>query len=413
VLGALVSFVRLLRAMDVSVGPDRTTFAAEALACVQAGDRTEAYWALRSSLVSRAEDAETFDRAFAAFWDETPLPRGEPASRVPPGPAEGDGGDDERRPEISRMGMEQGPGEDSDGDGLAAGARWSRAERLREVDFAAYGPAELSQARALIARLAGSLPMRRSRRVRPGHRGERPDRRRILRESIRTGGEVTELVRQQRVLAPRRLGFVVDVSGSMEPYARPVVMFLHAVSQAAGGVEAFAFGTRLTRLTSQLAHRDPDRAVAAVSRAVPDWAGGTRIGESLRELRLRFGQGIALRGATVVIVSDGWERGEVTLLAAEMERLRRLARSVIWVNPLAGDPGYEPLAAGMAAALPFVDEFMPGRNLADLETLAEAIERSGGRRGGAATARKAGAASHSSYNVVPSEGRTREARDEA
>jgi uncharacterized protein with von Willebrand factor type A (vWA) domain len=191
---------------------------------------------------------------------------------------------------------------------------------------------------------------------------------------MRTGGVPIERAWREPKLVPRKLVYLVDVSGSMEPYARAMVMFLQAAVRAGRHVEAFTFGTRLTRLTPHLAGRDPDRALANAARAVPDWAGGTRIGENLKAFNDVWGRRGLTRGAIVVIASDGWERGDPTLLAEQMRRLHLAAHRVVWTNPLAGGEGYRPLVAGMQAALPYVDDFLPGHNLRALETLAEVLE---------------------------------------
>jgi uncharacterized protein len=191
---------------------------------------------------------------------------------------------------------------------------------------------------------------------------------------MRTGGVPIERAWREPKFVPRKLVYLVDVSGSMEPYARAMVMFLQAAVRSGRHVEAFTFGTRLTRLTPHLAGRDPDRALANAARAVPDWAGGTRIGENLKAFNDVWGRRGTTRGAIVVIASDGWERGDPTLLAEQMKRLHLAAYRIVWTNPLAGGEGYRPLVAGMQAALPYVDDFLPGHNLRALETLAEVLE---------------------------------------
>jgi uncharacterized protein with von Willebrand factor type A (vWA) domain len=212
-----------------------------------------------------------------------------------------------------------------------------------------------------------------------------------MRAAMTTEGYPVVRMWRRRRLVPRKLLFMIDISGSMEPYARAMMMFLHAAVGPGRKVEAFTFGTRLTRVTRQLEAREADRALQAAVSAVPDWAGGTRIGEAVRTLNQRWGRRGFTRGAVVVIVSDGWERGGPELLAREMLVLHRTAHTVVWVNPLAGEPGYEPLAEGMAAALPYVDRFMPGDNLRSLEAMAalfEALpdERDRGGRGRVGTA---------------------------
>ena len=249
---------------------------------------------------------------------------------------------------------------------------------LRERDFALYTSAEHEEARRLMAdlRLAGAL--RRSRRLRPSRRQRargHPDLRRTIRRSLRSGREPIRrsfLVPSSRA---RRVVLLCDVSGSMEPYARALVRFLHAAVVGRNRVEAFALGTRLTRITRELSSRDPDVALRAAGVAVRDWSGGTRLGEGLRAFNDGYGQRGLARGAVVVILSDGWDRGDPDALAEQMARLQRVAFRIVWVNPLKASAGFAPLARGMAAALPYVDEFVEGHSLASLETLAEVIAR--------------------------------------
>jgi uncharacterized protein with von Willebrand factor type A (vWA) domain len=252
--------------------------------------------------------------------------------------------------------------------------RYSAAEVLRHRDFATYSPAEHAEARRLMADLRFVGAFRRSRRARRSHRSRgRPDLRRTVHRSLRTGGEPIRRAFTETSRRPRRLVFLCDVSGSMEPYARALVRFLHTVVISRAHVEAFAIGTRLTRVTRELSGRDPDAALAAAAHQVVDWSGGTRLGAGLREFNDEWGiRGLA-RGATVVVISDGWERGDPELLAEQMARLARVAHRIVWVNPLKASPGYAPLAAGMAAALPYVDEFVEGHSLASLEELAAVL----------------------------------------
>jgi uncharacterized protein with von Willebrand factor type A (vWA) domain len=249
---------------------------------------------------------------------------------------------------------------------------------LRHRDFATYTSSELAEARRLMAdvRLAGAL--RQSRRHLPVNRRRgRPDLRRTVRRSLRAGGEPIERAFTAPSRRPRRVVLICDVSGSMEPYARALLRFVQAAVAGRGRVEAFALGTRITRITRELSSRDPDAALAAAARRVLDWSGGTRLGAGLRRFNDRWGARGMARGAVVVIVSDGWDRGEPELLAQEMQRLQRVAYRVVWVNPLKATPEYAPLARGMAAALPYVDEFVEGHSLGALEELAAII---GGER---------------------------------
>jgi uncharacterized protein with von Willebrand factor type A (vWA) domain len=366
-----VAFARLLRGagLDVPVG-SVVTFTA-ALGQVGLERRAAVYWAGRATLVRRPEDAAEYDRVFARFW----LGRLGPPAAAPA--------------ETVTLALDDGAadaGEAAAGQpaGQTVAVRYSPVEVLRHKDFAAYSHAEFAEARQLMAdlRLAGAL--RRARRWRPARRAPsgpaRPDLRRTVRRALRSGGEPIERAWSAPAGRPRRIVLLCDVSGSMEPYARALLRFLHAavVGRGAGRVEAFALGTRLTRLTRELAWRDPDGALARAGRAVPDWSGGTRLGDGLRAFNDRWGVRGLARGAVVVILSDGWDRGDPERLASEMARLRRVAHRIVWVNPLKASPGYAPLARGMAAALPYVDEFVEGHSLAALEQVAELVA---GRRG--------------------------------
>ena len=254
--------------------------------------------------------------------------------------------------------------------------RYSRAEVLRQRDFAHYSPQEFAEARRLMGdlRMAGS--MRRSRRMRPSRRRPGPpDLRRTVRRAIRAGGEPINRAFVEPAERPRRLVLLCDVSGSMEAYARGLVRFLHAAVVGRGRVEAFAIGTRLTRITRELSSRDPDAAIAAAARRVADWSGGTRLGEGLRQFNDEWGVRGMARGAVVVILSDGWDRGDPEVLGEQMDRLHRVAYRVVWVNPLKSSPNFAPLARGMAAALPHVDEFVEGHTLASLEHLARVVSK--------------------------------------
>lgn len=370
----VVAFGRLLRSDGVAAGPERVRTALESLGTIDVTVREDAYWALRAALVSRREEIETFDDAFERFWDRVDQDAAPP---VPEPVADADGREGaagEARSVEAGDDDEDGEPDDGEPDDARLGVAWSADERLAELDFREYGPDELAQAERIVGRIALSLPRRRSRRLEPARSGPVLDRRRTLRLAMATGGHAVQRSWRRARTVVRKLVFIIDVSGSMEAYARPMVMFLHAAVRAHPKVEGFSFGTRLTRLTPHLTARDADDGMRRAARAVPDWAGGTRIGENLRAFNELWGRRGVTRGATVVIVSDGWERGDVGLLAEEMKRLHRAAYRVVWVNPLAGDPDYEPLAAGMSAALPSIDVFLPGHNLRSLEALADVLE---------------------------------------
>ena len=367
-----VAFASRLRAggLDVPVGSVLTFV--EALGAVGLERASPVYWAGRAALVRRPEDVLTYDRVFAEFWR---------------GHSPGDGQTESVVVEAVVAGVDDPGGEEAGAGAGPPGAttlvvRYSPSEVLRAKDFAAYSPAEHAEARRLMAdlRLAGAL--RRSRRGRPSRAGRgQPDLRGTVRRALRTGGEPVRRTWLEQGQRPRPVILLCDISGSMEPYARALLRFLHAavVGGAGGGgggrMEAFALGTRLTRLTRELSSRDPDAALAAAARAVVDWSGGTRLGEGLRAFNDEWGVRGMARGAVVVILSDGWDRGEPELLAEQMGRLRRVAHRIVWVNPLKASPGYAPLARGMAAALPFVDDFVEGHSLMALESLVEVIAR--------------------------------------
>jgi len=261
-----------------------------------------------------------------------------------------------------------GAGAELDGGEIELGS-WSHDELLRTRDFAAMTPDEFARARVLISEIAVGRPKRRTHRLRPDRRGSVIDVRALVRASLATGGDPVVRAYRSRAHAPRKLVLILDISGSMEAYARALLLYLHAARGSGRRVETFAFGTRLTRLTSELGTRNADAALAAASKRVVDWAGGTRIGESLKAYNDEWGRRALTRGAVVVILSDGCERGDPTLVGSEMARLARQAFAVVWVNPLKGHPGYEPLTGGMRAADAYVDRLVSGHDVASLEAL--------------------------------------------
>ena len=363
---AAVGFARLLRAAGLDVPVGNTIAFAEALAAVGIERRDSVYWAGQATLVRRPEDIETYDRAFAAWWERTTtISFGVPPTQELTLAFDADDEDEA-----------DGAGDDEGADTPMISVRYSPAEVLRHRDFATYTPDEFAEARRLMAdlRLAGAL--RRSRRKRTSrHRSGPPDMRRTVRRALRAGGEPINRAFVEPGERPRRLILLCDVSGSMEAYSRALLRFLHAAVVGRGRVEAFALGTRLTRLTRDLTTRDPDAALTAAARRVVDWSGGTRLGEGLKEFNDQWGVRGLARGAVVVILSDGWDRGDPELLAEQMARLHRVAHKIVWVNPLKASPGFAPLARGMAAALPYVDEFVEGHSLGSLEQLVDVVAR--------------------------------------
>jgi uncharacterized protein with von Willebrand factor type A (vWA) domain len=364
VTGSLSRLAALMRAGGAHVGVGDLIAAHRALAAVDASQREEAFYALRAVLCSSHADVAVFAEAFAIAFAASEQQREDPLEQL--GQIE--------RAALPRLGIPAETPAAAEVDAVPAPAAWSEEELLRERDFALYTDAERATARRLLVRLARRSPQRMSRRTVPTRRRrEVHDLRATIRLSLRHGGEFVERRYRAPALRPRRLVLVCDVSGSMAPYARMLLMYLQACVAARARVEAFVFGTRLTRVTRELAGRDPDRALRRAGDAVADWSGGTRIGDAIATLNRVHGRRIG-RGSVVVVLSDGWDRGDPELLSDEMARLRRCAHRVVWLNPLAADPRYEPLTRGMQAALPHVDHLIPGNSLASLEALAELME---------------------------------------
>lgn len=378
-----------LRAAGIPTTPQRCARFVEALVLVRPLRRTELYWTARTVFVSSQTQLPTFDRVFAAVFDSRLEPdeeRGDPYSptltaprsheRPPvPGarlvPREGEPGE----PRATRVASTPDHGDAREV--VVPLAMASEEERLGKKSFEALEPHELAQLRRLIAALELATPPRRSRRRRRARRGAHLDLRRTLRASLRTRGDPVLLARRRRLTRPRRLVLLCDISGSMEPYARAYLHLLTSAVAAGGPVEAFVFATRLTRLTRALGGRNPDAAIQRAVDAAPDWSSGTRIGEALRTFNDRHGRRGMARGAVIVILSDGWERAEPTLLRREMQRLRRMAHRIVWVNPRLSAAGFSPQAAGMAAALPYCDALVSGHSIEALDDVAEAIGGAG------------------------------------
>jgi uncharacterized protein len=361
-----VAFARVLRGAGLRVPLGSVLAFVDALGRLRLDQRDQVYWAGRATMVRNPEDIPLYDRSFQVFW-----------LAVTSGP-------DEQAEEPLHITLAiDDEGDDGDSDTGSADAseepqitlRFSAMEVLRHKDFANYSPDELRDAQQLMTRLRFIGPPRRSFRNHRSRRGRRPDLPATLRSALRTGGEPIHRHWQEPGERLRRLVLLVDVSGSMEPYARALLRFVHAAVSGRQKVEAFAIGTRLTRVTRELNSRDPDKALAQAGTRVADWSGGTRLGESLRTFNDQWGVRGMARGAIVVILSDGWDRGDPAVLGSEMQRLQRIAYHVIWVNPLKVTPGYAPLARGMAAALPYVDSFVEGHSMAAMEELAAVIAK--------------------------------------
>jgi uncharacterized protein len=366
-----VAFTTMLRATGIALPLGTTVTFAEALLATGMKHRRDVYWAGRATLVRRPEDIDTYDRVFSAFWDGHVTPNGAPTIEETLSLAFDDAPDDEE-PDADN------DGDDDEQDGETVAVRYSRVELLHDKDFATYTPDDFAEAQRIMMalRFVGSpRKSRRQQRSKGNRPTQRPDIRRTVKHALRTDGMPIRRAYLEPAKRPRRLVLVLDVSGSMESYARALLRFGQAAVVGRGRVEVFALGTRLTRLTRELSSRDPDRALEQAATRVIDWSGGTRLGEGMREFNDRWAIRGMGRGAVVVVLSDGWDRGDPLVLGEQMERLKRVTFRLVWVNPLKAAPGYAPLARGMAAALPHVDEFIEGHSLASLTELAHIVSR--------------------------------------
>jgi hypothetical protein len=361
VTGALVGFARTLRQAGVEASFERVQAMLAAVDELGVVRSRGAYWAGRLTLCGQPDDLPIYDAAFAAYFGggRPPAPRPRSARTVPA---------------QLMLSLGATPGADGQAEAENPVALSASAEEvLRRRDLATLTAAERSEVRRMLALLAPGAEARRSRRYRAS-RGGRIDPARTVRYLLRHGGEAARLAHRVRRVRPRRLVLLLDVSGSMAQYSDALLRFGHAaVRLRPTQTEVFTMGTRLTRVTRALRHRDPDVALRAAGDAIPDWRGGTRLADSLGAFLDRWGQRGTARGAVVVLGSDGWERGDPAQLAAQVARLSRLAYRLVWVNPHRGKPGYEPVAGGMAAALPYVDDFVAGHSLAALEELVRVI----------------------------------------
>lgn len=363
VVETVLGFARTVRHAGVEAGPDRVQAMVTAIGHLDVLDPAAVYWAGRFTLCASPDDLDRYDAAFDAYFGGE---RPRMGNRSPY--------HQDRLSEAAPLQLDQGGGSQQvDEEGADVKALASGEEILRHRDIARLTPAEREQMRRLFGLLSVRPPMRPSRRHARAHRGG-IDVPRTVRRVLHDAGEVRRLARHRPRNRPRRVVLLIDVSGSMGPYADAVLRFAHAaVRRSPASTEVFTVGTRLTRVTRELRLRDPDRALAASGAAIPDWSGGTRLGEVLKAFLDRWGQRGTARQATVVVCSDGWERGDCVQLGEQMLRLSRLAHRVIWVNPHKGRDGYEPLTGGMLAVLPYVDTFVAGHSLAAFEELVEVM----------------------------------------
>jgi uncharacterized protein with von Willebrand factor type A (vWA) domain len=372
----LILFGRLLRTLGMDVNPGRMIDLVHALEHVNLARKADFFYTARSLLVHSRDDLPLFEQAFELFWraprDKTifdelfefrpDAPQNKPIITAPalkePEPASSDSEDEDD--EVQQV--------------IEVTRTYSTREVLRRKDFGELTQEEMQAVKHFMAQMVWELGLRRTRRQRPG-RGQRLDLRRSLRRNLRYGGELIEWPSRQFKYKPRPLIVIADISGSMERYARLLLHFIYSLAKGLEQeVEAFVFSTHLTRITRQLRGKEIDRALAEVSREVTDWSGGTRIGESLKTFNFDWGRRVLGRGAVVLLISDGWDRGDPLLLKKEIGRLQRSCHRLIWLNPLLGSAEYEPLTRGMQAALPYIDDFLPVHNLASLEELAAHLQ---------------------------------------
>lgn len=371
-LANFVHFTRLLRTLGLPVTPDDAVTLADALRATGIESRRDVKAAACSVLVGRREHLAVFEQAFDLFF----RPQRDPGEQMDLGEVLMRGHDARKKLRAAipaPAGSDPGESEELNTPLVQFTRTWSEQELLRRKDFAELTEDEARQVLRLLREQVFAPPPRRTRRRVAAPDGPFPDPRRTLRRSLRWGGEPLELAFRKRKIRRRPVVALADISGSMELYARMLLQFLYALSSSTDRLEAFVFGTRLTRITRELAHRNIDRALKTATAAVVDWGGGTRIGESLKRFNYDWGRRVLGQGAVVVIVSDGWDRGDPEMLSREMSRLARSCERLIWLNPLIATPGFEPLTRGLQAALPHVDDFLPVHNLESLEQLARLL----------------------------------------
>jgi hypothetical protein len=392
----LLLFGRVLRGAGVPMSAGREMELLGALRLVGLGDPSRVREACRALVVSHRDHNPIFDRAFDLYfgqvWEQlareeessTRTVSGVPPDQLPDLPESELPGDPDSRvqfdPSQTRIAPESDEERDASGDESPEAQTYSAVEVLRDKDFDRYTAEEIARARELMRQLRLRPATRRARRMVRSPRGNQLDMRAVVRGMQRTAGEPARLHHRERKEKRRKLVLLCDVSGSMERYSRVLLQFLHSVRQGMNDVEVFVFGTRLTRVTRDLAYRRIDAALERIGKRVQDFAGGTRIGRSLHDFNRHWARRVMGQSAVVIMISDGWDRGDPRVLRDEMERLQRSAFRLIWLNPLLGMPEYQPVTVGMRTALEFVDDFMPAHNLASLEALARRLATLEGRR---------------------------------
>ena len=378
ILHSLTLFGEMLRRVGLDIGSGNMLDLVRATEHVSIGKRGEFYQAARSILVHRKQDLPIFDEAFKVFWrkptdsSSTMDLRSMGEQRRFRKPQVGAGRDED----PGDAGTIQGEPDDDSVQNVDLSRTYSAVEVLRQKDFSEFTSREMAEARRMMTGLSWDLGQRRTRRLTPGGQGQL-DLRRTMRKSLRYGGEFLELSSRSPKYKNRSLVLICDVSGSMERYTRMLLQFIHTIAGGFDQLEAFLFATRLTRITRSLKYHSIDQSIDEVSKAVPDWAGGTRIGEAIKSFNYQWLRRVLRGQAVVLIISDGWDRGDPELLARETSRLQRSCHRLIWLNPLLGSPDYQPLTQGMKAALPYVDDFLPVHNLNSLESLARHLSALG------------------------------------
>jgi hypothetical protein len=380
----VMHFAHLLRRTGLPVGPAEALAGQQALSLVEIGSRTEARAALRAAMIHRHEHQDVFDQAFNLFWRDPTAAEQAVAmalleaqkdkhpERPPPG--------SRRVAEAMAKPRETKPRVEDEPPVMDAVLTVSDRERLQRMDFEAMSAEEIAEAKREIRRLVLPLDARRTRRLRADPLGPVTDLRRTIRQSLRQGGEILTIARNRQVTRPPPLVVLCDISGSMSRYAQILLHFLHAVTNDRDRVHVFLFGTRLSNVTRQLRHRDAEVAFQMVSHVVPDWSGGTRIGEALDRFNRLWARRVLAQGAIVLLITDGLDRDGARGLAENMDRLHRSCRRLIWLNPLLRWAGFEPKSQGIRAMLPHVDDFRPVHNLASLRALVDLLSRPAPRR---------------------------------
>ncbi|MBM3353692.1 MAG: VWA domain-containing protein [Betaproteobacteria bacterium] len=373
----VMHFARLLRAAGLRIGPDRVIDCTRALELADCNRREDWYWTMSAVLISREEQRPIFDQAFRIFWRDPKLTEKMMAALLPRAHGRAAKPEQQQSQRLSDALFNQKKPEEQQEQQVELDARlsFSTREVLQRMDFDTMSAAELAQAKKMLAQLRLPLPLVRTRRLEAAPRGARMDLRATLRQSLREGGGLIPLVRAAPSEIHPPLVVLCDISGSMNPYARMFLHFLHALTNDRDRVSVFVFGTRLTNITRQLRHRDVDIAMARVADAIKDWSGGTRIGACLREFNWRWGRRVLGQNACLLLVSDGLDREAGEGLGEEMQRMHKSCNQLIWLNPLLRYDQFEARPAGVRAMLPHVDRFLPVHNLKSLIDLAHALAR--------------------------------------